>query len=216
MNGAHDMGGRAGFGPVAGEAHEPVFHAAWEAKVYGMASALGAHDLWNIDEDRHACENRSPAEYVAISYYEIWLRTLETLLVSKGIVTHAELSSGHSRNGRVTRPALLPHQVMAAQLAPASYHRESGTVAAFSIGQKLRARNHMTSGHTRLPAYLRGVVGSVIAIHGCHVFPDANASGAGELPDWLYAVQFSARDVWGNGSRDHICADLWEAYLEPA
>jgi len=216
MNGAHDMGGRQGFGAVLAEANEPVFHAAWEARVYGTSCALGAHGLWNIDEDRHACENRSPAEYVSSSYYDIWLKMLEVLLVRKGVVTVDELKTGKSSNGRIASPALLKIDVMASQLEPASYHRDTGTAAAFAIGQKLRVRNLMTQSHTRLPAYLRGLVGEVISIHGCHVFPDISALGIDEVPQWLYGVQFQAHDVWGNGGADKVCADLWEPYLESA
>ena len=32
MDGAHDMGGVEGFGPVVPEPDEPVFHADWEAR----------------------------------------------------------------------------------------------------------------------------------------------------------------------------------------
>ena len=38
MNGVHDMGGMHGMGPVRHEPEkmEPVFHAAWEGRVYGI------------------------------------------------------------------------------------------------------------------------------------------------------------------------------------
>ena len=36
MNGAHDMGGVMGFGPVVPEQNEPVFHARWEGRVRAM------------------------------------------------------------------------------------------------------------------------------------------------------------------------------------
>jgi nitrile hydratase subunit beta len=216
MNGAHDMGGRMGFGPVRPEKNEPVFHAAWERRVFGTSCALGAFDLWNIDEDRQSCENRPPAEYVASSYYEIWLMTLERLLVEKAVLTDTELSSGKSNSGKVTTPRLGASGVMTAVFAPGSYHRDNPRPPAFAIGKKLRVRNHMTTTHTRLPGYLRGAFGTVICIHGCHIFPDSHARGGGEVSHWLYGLRFSADDVWGNGSKDQICADLWEPYLEPA
>jgi nitrile hydratase subunit beta len=34
MNGAHDMGGGHGFGPVVPEVREPTFHAEWERRVF--------------------------------------------------------------------------------------------------------------------------------------------------------------------------------------
>ena len=42
MNGAHDMGGVHGFGPVVPEVDEPLFHADWERTVLGLVVALGA------------------------------------------------------------------------------------------------------------------------------------------------------------------------------
>ena len=36
MNGAHDMGGMHGFGPVVAERNEPVFHAEWEKRVFAL------------------------------------------------------------------------------------------------------------------------------------------------------------------------------------
>ena len=36
MNGAHDMGGVHGFGPVVAEVDEPYFHADWERRVLGL------------------------------------------------------------------------------------------------------------------------------------------------------------------------------------
>ncbi len=42
MNGVHDMGGMHGLGSLVPEPNEPVWHAPWEARVYAMASAMGA------------------------------------------------------------------------------------------------------------------------------------------------------------------------------
>ena len=38
MNGVHDLGGMHGFGPVEREENEPLFHAAWEARVRAIAT----------------------------------------------------------------------------------------------------------------------------------------------------------------------------------
>ena len=42
MNGAHDIGGEHGFGPVVPEVDEPIFHAEWEERVLAMVLACGA------------------------------------------------------------------------------------------------------------------------------------------------------------------------------
>jgi hypothetical protein len=79
------MGGQTGFGPVpVGDDGEP-FHADWEARVYALTRALGRAGAFNLDEFRDAIERIPPEEYLATSYYERWLRAIETLLTEKGL-----------------------------------------------------------------------------------------------------------------------------------
>src|SRR6266852_3962869 len=75
MNGGHDLGGMHGFGPIhaEAEAREPVFHADWEKRVFGLVRVLGALGLWNGDMSRHARERQHPMDYLRHSYYENWL-----------------------------------------------------------------------------------------------------------------------------------------------
>ena len=44
MNGPQDLGGQMGFGPVAPEKDEPIFHAEWERRALGLTIAAGAFD----------------------------------------------------------------------------------------------------------------------------------------------------------------------------
>src|SRR5262249_21750024 len=90
MNGVHDMGGMQNTGPVVPEANEPVFHAAWEARVLALSLATGFLGKWNIDMGRYELEQMSPAQYLASSYYERWLWRLERFVVEKGLVTPRE------------------------------------------------------------------------------------------------------------------------------
>ena len=53
------------------------------------------------------------------------------------------------------------------------------------------------TGHTRLPRYARGKSGRRRGGARRFVFPDANAHGRGEHPQWLYAVRFAAAELWG-------------------
>ena len=71
------------------------------------------------------------------------------------------------------------------------------------------------TGHTRLPAYVRGRVGVIHAHHGAHVLPDASARGE-ERPEHLYSVAFSADALWpeASGRAEKVFLDLWESYLE--
>ena len=70
--------------------------------------------------------------------------------------------------------------------------------------------------HTRAPRYVRGHAGEVVKIHGAHVFPDSNAVGLGENPQWLYTLRFTAKELWGHANNDSVMIDLWEPYLESA
>ena len=47
--------------------------------------------------------------------------------------------------------------------------------------------------------------------------PDSNALGVGENPQWLYTVQFNARDLWGPDADPNlrVSVDAWEPYVEP-
>jgi nitrile hydratase len=172
---------------------------------------------WTLDEDRSACEAMSPTAYLNSSYYEHWLHGLETVLVAHGFVSAEELASGKS--GKHRKDGARPMQageVGARVTEPGSYLRPAAAPARFKPGAKVRALNIHPATHTRQPRYVRDRVGEILLIHGPHVFPDSNATGRGEDPRWLYAVTFSARELWGHDNADTVTLDLWEPYLEPA
>ena len=87
MNGVHDMGGMHGFGPIAPEANEPVFHEAWEGRALALVLAVSAWRRWTLDTSRHARERIPPAEYLRMSYHEKWVAGLETLMLETGLVS---------------------------------------------------------------------------------------------------------------------------------
>src|SRR5688572_12350234 len=107
MNGVHDMGGQQGMGPVVYEKDEPVFHAAWEGRIYALNRAIRAWRKWSLDTDRHALELMPPADYLRMSYYERWVHRLEAQLVQYGLVSEEEIASGRAASGSTkTTPAL--------------------------------------------------------------------------------------------------------------
>ena len=200
MNGAHDMGGVHGFGPVVPEADEPWFHAEWERRVFALVLALGAGGRWNLDASRFAREDRPPAEYLGMTYYELWLAGLQRLLAERGspskVLRAEEVEATLARGGPTTRETTRP--------------------ARFAVGDRVRTRNLHPHTHTRLPRYARDKVGTVERLHSTHVFPDSNARFAGEDPQWLYSVRFNARELWGREDDDTVSIDAFEPYLEPA
>ncbi|CAN7490316.1 nitrile hydratase subunit beta [Rhizobium sp. LjRoot30] len=217
MNGPHDLGGQMGFGAVAPENNEPIFHADWEKRALGLTLCCGAMGHWNIDESRHARENISPANYLSASYYEIWIRGIDTLLERHGFATREELFSGHmSGVGTTPKRVLQAENVPAALARGGPCERPTEAKPVFAVGDRVRTRNFNPTGHTRLPRYARAKQGIVEAVQGAFVFPDDNAHGRGENPQWLYTVVFDAPEIWGEGADPTltISIDAWESYLE--
>jgi nitrile hydratase len=218
MNGAHDMGGVDGFGPVMPEPNEPVFHGDWERRVLALTLAMAKPGGWNIDASRFAREDRSPADYLSKSYYQIWLAGLERLMDERNLLSIAEIDEGRVLQPPKAGVGVLARDDVAATLRRGGpTERDAASQAAFAIGDRVRAKNMHPKGHTRLPRYVRGHVGVVERLHGCHVFPDSNARGAGESPQWLYTVRFTGRELWGERADENmiVSVDAWESYLEP-
>ena len=218
MNGAQDMNGAHGFGPVCPEPDEPVFHADWERRTFALTLAMGATGEWSLDAARSARESLPPAEYLSSTYYEIWLAALEHQITEHGLLTPAEAEAGRSAGAprRVER-ILSKGDVPLTLGRGGATLREPSQPARFDAGDLVRARNMHPPTHTRLPRYVRGHVGTVAHVQGCHVFPDAHAHGRGEDPRWLYTVRFDARELWGADGDPTVTVsvDAFEPYLEP-
>ena len=219
MNGVHDMGGMHGLGRVLPEANEPVFHAPWEGRVRAMVILTGALRRWNIDVFRHAIERLPPVDYLGFSYFEKWFDAMTAMLLDTGLITAEELASGHMAPGTaVASPPVTAETIMNVITAIGSYRRDVAAQPRFAAGDRVRAKNINPETHTRLPRYVRGHVGTVERDHGAHVFPDSNSRRAGEAPQFLYTVRFTARELWGEAANpaDQVSLDMWESYLEPA
>lgn len=219
MDGPQDLGGRAGFGPVDPEPDEPVFHGDWERRALGVTLACGALGYWSIDESRHARECIAPSDYYTSSYYGIWTRALERLLIHHGEVSAEELS-----DGQMLQPGLRSERRLSAAMVPdvlargGPCERQIDLKPAFKVGDKIRTIKAHPSGHTRLPAYARDKLGTVGALCGAHVFPDTNAHDLGEQPCHLYTLVFEGCELWGADSEPGLTVsiDAWESYFEHA
>ena len=217
MNGVHDMGGQHGMGAVQYEKDEPVFHATWEARVYALTRAMRAWRKWTLDADRYALEIMPPADYLRMSYYERWLKRLETQVVKHGLITQEELQSGTPASGSSPQTPVLTLATSAGWLSRGLASSQDPKVRpSFKVGQRVRARNINPTGHTRLPRYARGKVGVVFRDHGVYLFPDTNAHSQGEKRQHVYSIRFTARELWGESAspRDAVHLDMWDDYLE--
>lgn len=219
MDTIHDMGGLQGFGRIVPETDEPVFHTAWEGRVYAMASAVPFGALFGPGQFRPALERIPPERYLALSYYEKWFEMLTSLLLEHGVVTSAELADPDSVQRGPRHPkAMTPVEVLPEIFGGAPTSRPTdGITARFKAGDIVVAKHHVAALHTRLPRYARGRSGRIAAVHGAFLVNDRVSAGD-PTPDILYTVVFQARDIWGPEAdpRDTLTLDLWDCHLEAA
>ena len=225
MNGVHDMGGMHGFGPIDIEADEPVFHEAWEGRVYGMVTGIREeHDVYGPYGSRHYIENIPPAHYLASSYYERWMLALEAALLNKGILTAEELDArtrrfSDDRSAEVPQrtDAELAQRVRRRIYASKPMEQEAASPPSFAVGDTIIVRNIHPVGHTRLPRYVRGKRGVIARIYGAQGFQDEPTIADGN-PQHVYSVVFEAGELWGEEAEPNqrLYIDMWESWMEAA
>jgi nitrile hydratase beta subunit len=210
-----DLGGEAVQDRVVPEKEGELFHAPWERQALALTLAMGATDMWNIDMSRSARETLP--EYRSLSYYQIWIKGLEKLLIERGLVGTDELAQGRMLRGAARVRRVLRVAEVGAVLSKGSPTQRPETAPArFAVGDTVRTRAAEFDHHTRLPRYARGKIGRVAEVRGMHVFADAHAQGKGEQPQWLYCVVFSGQELWGDSAASglSVSIDAWESYLE--
>jgi nitrile hydratase len=204
MDGMHDLGGKEGFGPVRHAEGSAVFKAAWEPRanaLYSLAVRLG---IFNMDEYRHAIERMEPRHYLAAGYYERSLTGFATLCVEKGVVSREEWES--------LAKGLFPLSRPGAEGRPNAFPRET-----FKVGDRVRVKNEFVSGHVRMPGYIRGKIGIVVAESPPYPFPDAAAHNLQVQDEPTYDVRFKTEDLWPQAADEatvHVA--VFQSYLEKA
>jgi nitrile hydratase beta subunit len=204
MDGIHDLGGKQGYGPVHYTLDATAFHNAWEVRVNSLYAFAVRSGIFNMDEYRHAIERMDPRHYLAASYYERSLTSLATLCVEKGVLTREELE----RRAGGTFPLSSPS---------ATGRSNSPGRVRFQPGDRVRVKLDFVPGHIRLPAYIRGKVGTVVGESPAYPFPDAHAHGITAEDEPTYDVRFRSEDLWPNGSDPALVhVGVFQSYLEKA
>jgi nitrile hydratase subunit beta len=221
-----DLGGLRGLGPVVREEDEPVFHAPWEGRIFGIANVLIGKQLFPVDEFRHQIETIDASAYAGTSYYAHWIWGIERIVVGRGILSEEEIDAQMRELGRHPEtPVPRKEEPEFTKIALTVFkelgdtpRRDIDASQRFAVGERVLAVGADSTGHTRLPTYVRGLTGTIESCDGAFVFPDTNAHGAGENPEWTYTVRFESEDVWGNvaEARAPVYVGIWESYLQPA
>jgi nitrile hydratase subunit beta len=219
MDGIHDLGGMHGFGPVPIQSENYVFKHEWQRRSFGLAQALAGPTPFCADMHRHKIEQLPAIEYLRRDYFEMWAIATSELLKDAGLVSATELVTGTkefdvdlTKHAPTSAEALLEAMMLGAKLDfPATTSR-----ARFAVGETIRVSSDCPTGHTRVPRYVRGKVGKIIADMGVFQFADTMAHGLGPRPQHCYTVVFTVEALWGKGAEragDAVYLDLAEAYL---
>ena len=86
----HDLGGASKFmcEPVDIERHALTD---FDKEVDALRQILGAKQIMGVDELRRGIEAIPEAEYLRLSYYRKWIRSITGNMLQKGVFTEAEL-----------------------------------------------------------------------------------------------------------------------------
>jgi nitrile hydratase subunit beta len=211
-----DLGGQLGHGPIKPESDDKLWHAAWEPRVLALSLSMGAAGAWNLDMTRAARETLP--DYDQCSHYERWFGALQKQLEDRGLVSADEVAAGRSLHPPLGLPRVVHARDVPTVLARGAPTERLATKGPrFAVGQRVRTIAGPTPHHTRLPSYAQGKPAVIERMHGMHVFADANASGHGEQPQWLYTVVFRGTQLWPDAEPGlTVSIDAWEPYLEAA
>lgn len=133
-----------------------------------------------------------------MDYFDKWTVATTSLLEKVGLASQPELNSGQklldvSVDDRrpIEAAALVEAMKKGVQLSFA----DDTSTPKFISGQSVRVRNLCQKGHTRMPRYLRGVIGTVAGDAGVFQVADTVAAGRGKEPQHCYTVAFAARQL---------------------
>lgn len=92
----HDLGGVARFlcEPIDTEPHALT---GFDRTVDALRQVVSAKGLMSVDELRRGIEAIPEAEYLRLSYYEKWIRSIADNLLARGVITEAELAAALAR-----------------------------------------------------------------------------------------------------------------------
>jgi nitrile hydratase len=204
----HDLGGMHGFGRAWTTPDGTAFYTDAERRVFRLMMGLMAGGWCDTDGFRAAVEGLPVGIYTRECFPMNYFMGMEKQLAERGLVRPGDLEAWM----RGTKPASwpgTPPPVMEAD-------EEPPLPRLFKVGDVVRLRNVNREGHTRLPGYLRGRVGTIAADRGLSSFPDTMAERTGRRLQPVYTVEFVAREVWGDraGADDRLSAEVFQDYIE--
>jgi nitrile hydratase len=197
-----------GFGRVWTTPEGTAFHTEAERRVFRLMMGLMAGGWCDTDGFRAAVESLPVRTYARECFPVNYFMGMEKQLAERSLIKPGELEAWMNGAKPANRPDKPPPVIEAGEETPLP--------SLFKVGDMVRLRNVNPEGHTRLPGYLRGRVGMVTADRGISNFPDTMAARTGRRPQPVYTVEFTAREVWGDGAGadDRLSAEIFQDYVE--
>ena len=92
----HDLGGVQRFlcEPIDTEPHQLTD---FDREVDAIRQILGAKKIMSVDELRRGIEAIPEEDYLRLSYYQKWIRSIADNLLARGVITEAELRDALAR-----------------------------------------------------------------------------------------------------------------------
>jgi nitrile hydratase len=170
------------------------------------------------DHLRREIERIPPADYLNASYYELWYKSITSILRERNVIAPDDFDTPKTlKLHPLCQAAIRPEAVAAAVFAGASTRAGQAVIPqTLAVGDKVRVLNNHPLHHTRVPQYIRGRTGRVIADHGVFNFPDTNSQDRGDCPQHCYTVEFESTEIWGDQADKTVTVtvDLWESYMQ--
>ncbi|MEV5009977.1 SH3-like domain-containing protein [Streptomyces sp. NPDC056159] len=214
MDGVHDLGGVAGFGPVRTAGSDEVASEDWELRAHALALQAAGESL------RPWIEGLPPETYLAAPYFARWLLAIEELLFRRGAIHPDELVRYRDEIARgvrvVPRAESAELTALMSELMSAEQRLPRLAEARFAVGDRVCVRReHSSEGVNRCPRYVRGAVGLVERICGPELPLDRPKGASAET---VYTVAFRSTELWGTGEEPAftVHVDLTEHYLTGA
>lgn len=242
----HHIGGLEGLDPINFETQvfvepweERIFgiHTAMMALSNHLSESLPDYEIdqvptqfksfWTWGHLRMGAEGMHTFEYFRLRYYEKWLGGISGFFVEEGYITQEELDTRTAQYLADSKKADSPlpsggdpaidEQLLKYLTEGDSPLRPSSSSPKFSLGDRVRVKQVLSSDHTRLPGHIRGCVAEVVKVYEgafTYFFPTADGIGT---PMPVYSLAFKATDLWNESLTDANMVyynDIFEVYLE--
>nr|WP_298685447.1 SH3-like domain-containing protein [uncultured Dongia sp.] len=216
MTRIHDVGGKRTTKPIDVAEDETPFKADWEGRAWGINEALEGHPGWTLDWWRYVRELIPAEDYLTRPYFDQWMQVYAAMMVDSDVASVAEIASGKAQRPKPNfgQPMGAGDVARISRIAR-DFRRPATQPPIFAVGDAVHTKTIGGNAHTRLPGYAMDKTGTVHALRGNHLLPDAGARGE-EVAEPLYTIAFKAADLWpeAKGRRDTVFVDLWESYFE--